>query len=535
MAASVNPVLSSDQLDVLRMNGEERTAAAGEVLFEIGDERYPFIAIIEGEASVRDREGNEIVRFEPGGFIGETNLISGAVVFLTGVAETPLRYIAVERETLRDLLVDEGPFADIVLSAFTARRERLQTQGGVGIEIFGPRDSATTRAALDHLRSARFPFTWHNTAQGDGAAEIAELDPEQLPLVRLPGGTDLYAPSPGVISRRLGVGRVLDPHEEVDLLIVGAGPAGLGAAVYGASEGLDTLVVESTMLGGQAGSSRRIENYLGFPAGITGSELTIRAVTQARKFGARTATPYRALELAPGDDRHVVQLEEDRQVTARAVVIATGASYRKLPVKNLEQYEGESVFYAAGPLEGKECAASRVAVVGGGNSAAQAAIWLSRGGALVTLLHRRANLAVTMSDYLIHDLERYGVAVRDRGEIAELHGEDGQLEAVTLKDGERMSVSTLFLFLGAEPCADWVGDAVRRDENGFILTGAAAGVVSPMETSTPGIYAVGDIRSGSTKRCATAVGEGAMVVSLVHQHFTNATSEANSAEAGLGN
>jgi thioredoxin reductase (NADPH) len=522
MAPSVNPVLSKDQLDMLRDHGEERTADAGEVLFKIGDQRYPFIAIIEGEASVRDRDGNEIVRFGASAFLGETNLISGAVVYVNGIAETALRYIAVEREVLRDLLVDEGPLADLVLATFSARREWLQTQGGIGIEVFGPRDSAATRSTLDHLRSARFPFSWHNTAQGDGAEEIEGIDADQLPLVRLPGGTDLLAPSPGVISRRLGVGRVLDPHEEVDLLIVGAGPAGLGAAVYGASEGLDTLVVESTMLGGQAGSSRRIENYLGFPAGITGSELTIRAVTQARKFGARTATPYRALELTPGIDRHVVQLEEDREVSARAVVIATGASYRKLPVENLEQYEGESVFYAAGPLEGKECAASRVAVVGGGNSAAQAAIWLSRGGALVTLLHRRANLAETMSDYLIRDLERYGVAVRDRSEIAELHGDDGQLEAVTLKDGERVAVTTLFLFLGAEPCADWVGDAVRRDENGFILTGADAGVASPMATSTPGIYAVGDIRSGSTKRCATAVGEGAMVVSLVHQHFTAA-------------
>jgi thioredoxin reductase (NADPH) len=304
-------------------------------------------------------------------------------------------------------------------------------------------------------------------------------------------------------------------------LIVGAGPAGLGAAVYGASEGLSTLVVESTILGGQAGSSRRIENYLGFPAGISGTELTLRAVTQARKFGARTATPYRALELVPGTDRHLVRLEEDREVSARAVVIATGAAYRKLPVENLTEFEGLSVFYAAGPLEAQLCGASRVAVVGGGNSAGQAAIWLARGGALVTLLHRRADISETMSDYLIHDLNRYGVTIRDNSEIAQLHGEEGQLEAVTLKDGERMSLSTLFLFLGAEPCADWIGAAVHRDEHGFIITGHEAGAVSPLETSTPGVYAVGDIRSGSTKRCATAVGEGAMVVSLVHRHLTD--------------
>ena len=221
--------------------------------------------------------------------------------------------------------------------------------------------------------------------------------------------------------------------------------------MYGASEGLDTLVVESTALGGQAGSSRRIENYLGFPAGITGSELTSRAVTQARKFDARTATPYRAVSLEPGNGRHVVRLEEGHEIAARAVLLATGAQYRRLPVERLSEFEGLSVFYAAGPPEAHLCGASRVAVVGGGNSAGQAAVWLSRGGALVTLLHRRADLRETMSDYLVLELERAGVAVRDRTEIAALHGEDGNLEAVTLKSGERLPFSFLFLFLGALP------------------------------------------------------------------------------------
>ncbi len=299
-------------------------------------------------------------------------------------------------------------------------------------------------------------------------------------------------------------------------MVVGGGPAGLGASVYGASEGLDTLVIESTVVGGQAGVSRRIENYLGFPAGISGSELTARAVTQARKFGARTATPYRAVALEPGSDRHVVRLEDGEEVAARAVVLATGAEYRRLPVDGLEDYEGISVFYAAGPPEAQRCGAQRVAVVGGGNSAAQAAIWLARGGALVTLLHRRADLRETMSDYLIGDLDRHGIAVRDRSEIAELHGADGQLEAVTLRDGEQLPISFLFLFLGAEPCTDWLGTAVARDEHGFILTGADAGATETLETSVPGVYAAGDVRSGSLKRCATAVGEGAAVVRLVH-------------------
>ncbi len=302
--------------------------------------------------------------------------------------------------------------------------------------------------------------------------------------------------------------------------MIGGGPAGLGAAVYGASEGLETLVVESTGLGGQAGTSRRIENYLGFPAGITGTELTSRAVTQARKFNARTATPYRARELEPGDERHTVRLEEGNEIAARAVVIATGAEYRKLPVEDLELYEGISVFYAAGPPEAQICGGQRVGVVGGGNSAGQAAVWLARGGALVTLLHRRADLGETMSSYLIGELDRYGVEVRDRSEIAELHGENDELEAVTLTDGSRLPYSYLFLFLGASPCTDWLGEAIARDEKGFVLTGAEADASGLFETSIPRVYAAGDVRAGSIKRCAIAVGEGAAVVRFVHEQVT---------------
>src|SRR5207244_160475 len=254
------------------------------------------------------------------------------------------------------------------------------------------------------------------------------------------GGAELQHPSRGEVLRALGIGRELALREEVDLLVVGGGPAGLAAAVYGASEGLETLIVEGTALGGQAGSSRRIENYLGFPAGISGTELTSRAVSQARKFGARPATPYRAIALEPGDGRHLVRLEEEHEIAARAVVLATGAAYRRLPLDGLSDYEGVSVFYAAGPPEAQLCGASRVAVVGGGNSAGQAAVWLARGGALVTLLHRRADLSETMSDYLI-------------------------------------------------------------------------------ETSVPGIFAAGDVRSGSSKRCAAAVGEGSMAVQFVHAHL----------------
>jgi thioredoxin reductase (NADPH) len=507
------PSLSSSQMARLASVGEERTAAEGEVLYKVGDSVYPFIAIREGEVAIVDAAGSEIVRHGASSFLGELNLLSGQTVFVTAKATQPLRYIAVERDALRDLLFEDGPLSDLVLSTFISRREALQTVEGIGLELVGPRSSEATMEMLDFLRANRLPCSWRD----------AQPDDTDAPLLRLPGGLKLTNPSRGEVLRALGVGRELEPREEVDLLVVGAGPAGLAAAVYGASEGLDTLVVESTALGGQAGSSRRIENYLGFPAGLSGTELTSRAVTQARKFGARPATPYRAVALEPGNGRHVVRLEENHEIAARAVVLATGAAYRRLPVDDLADYEGVSVFYAAGPPEAQLCGASRVAVVGGGNSAGQAAVWLARGGALVTLLHRRADLAETMSDYLIREVERYGVAVRDQSEIAALQGESGRLEAVTLKSGERLPFSFLFLFLGAQPCTEWLDDAVARDEDGFVVTGDAAGADNLLETSVPGIFAAGDVRSGSSKRCAAAVGEGSMAVQYVHQHLARPT------------
>jgi thioredoxin reductase (NADPH) len=515
-----SPLLSASQLSALAEIGEERTAAVGDLLYGVGDRTYPFIAILEGKVAIVDAAGNEVVRHGASGFLGELNLLNGQTVFLNAVVAEPLRYIAVERSALRTLLDDDGPLSELLLSTFIARREALQSVEGIGLEIVGPHSSPGTVRMVEFARANRLPYTWEDEEPADGG---------DLPLVRLPGGVEMRSPTTGQVMRALGIGLELAPREEVDLLVVGAGPAGLAAAVYGASEGLDTLVVEGTALGGQAGSSRRIENYLGFPAGITGTELTSRAVTQARKFNARTATPYRARSLEPGDERHVVRLDEDIEIAARAVLLATGAQYRRLPVDRLAEFEGLSVFYAAGPPEAQLCGGSRIAVVGGGNSAGQAAVWLARGGALVTLLHRRADLRETMSDYLIRELDRYGVTVRDRSEIAELHGENGRLEGVTLKSGERLAYSHLFLFLGAQPCTEWLGDSVARDEHGFILTGAAAGAEYLLETDVPGVFAAGDVRSGSAKRCATAVGEGSMAVQLVHAHLARTTVAGRSA------
>ncbi|MFL5886315.1 MAG: FAD-dependent oxidoreductase [Thermoleophilaceae bacterium] len=535
VTSPLSPTFSSGQLEALAARGEERTAAKGDFLFRIGEARYPLIVVLEGEAAILDGAGNEIARQGPGGFLGELNLLTGQTVYVDGIVTQPMRYIAVERDELRPLLFEDGALADLLMHTFMRRREILQEREGVGLEVIGPRSSAPTRRLIDYARRARLPHVWRETEHNDdpeAVAIIADLDEDELPLVRLPGGAELRNPSNGQLSRAVGIGLELRPREEVDLAVIGGGPAGLGAAVYGASEGLQTLVVESTVLGGQAGVSRRIENYLGFPGGISGSELTSRAIAQARKFGARTATPYRALALEPGEATHRIELEDGHVITARAVVIATGADYRRLPLAGLEEYEGVTVFYAAGPPEAHACAATRVGVVGGGNSAGQAAVWLARGGALVTLLHRRGDLRETMSDYLIAELDRYGVVVRDRSEVAGLDGVDGELEAVTLRDGERLALRALFCFLGADPCTDWVGDAVARDEHGFILTGADAGAAGLLETSTAGVFAVGDVRAGSTKRAATAVGEGAAVVGHIHQHLTEVPAQAAATSTG---
>ena len=274
MAAPVSRVLSASQLELLAAHGEERSAEVGETLFEIGDVSYPFVAILEGEVAVLDAAGHEIVRHGASGFLGELNLLSGQTVFLTAVVTEPIRYLAIDREELRQLLFEDGSLSDLLLSAFVERRELLQRQEGLGIQIVGPRDSGETRRVVEFARNMRLPHSWLVPGEDPQAADLVEpLAAADVPLVRLPGGGELHCPSNGELARALGIGRELEDREEVDLLVVGAGPAGLGAAVYGASEGLDTLVIESDALGGQAGTSRRIENYLGFPAGVSGVEL----------------------------------------------------------------------------------------------------------------------------------------------------------------------------------------------------------------------------------------------------------------------
>ena len=382
---------------------------------------------------------------------------------------------------------------------------------GIGLEIVGPHGSEPTMRMLEFARANRLPYTWEDAAPPGGGA---------LPLVRLPGGGELHGPTTGQVLRALGIGLELAPREEVDLLIVGAGPAGLAAAVYGASEGLDTLVVESTALGGQAGSSRRIENYLGFPAGISGTELTSRAVTQARKFNARTATPYRALSLEPGNGRHLVRLEDDREVAARAVLLATGAQYRRLPVDRLAEFEGLTRLLRRRGARGS--ALRRLARRG------RRRRQLRRPGSGLARPRRRARHPPPPPRRPPRDDVRLprprARAVRrrrsrpERDRRAPRRGRAPRGRHAHERRAPRLTRSCSSSSARC-PCTEWLDDTVGRDDDGFILTGAAANTDNLLETDVPGVFAAGDVRSGSTKRCATAVGEGAMAVQFVHAHL----------------
>ena len=527
VAGPTSRVLSSSQLQTLAQHGEERTAAVGETLFEVGDETYPFIAIVEGEVAVIDAAGQEIVRHGASGFLGEMNLLSGQTVFLTAVVTEPMRYIAVDREALRQLLFEDGALSDLLLSAFIERRELLQQRAGDR-----DRDHRAARLRGDPPAArvrppAATPLLLGRPGgeRGGGGAGRRRSAPDEIPLVRLPGGAELRRPSNGELSRALGIGLELGEREEVDLLVIGGGPAGLGAAVYGASEGLDTLVIESTVLGGQAGTSRRIENYLGFPAGNQ------RHRTDQPRDRPRPASsaPARRPPTAPrrssrAPSGHLVRLEDGtRDLRRRRCCSSTGAEYRRLPVADLDQYEGISVFYAAGPPEAQLCGAQRVGVVGGGNSAAQAAVWLARGGALVTLLHRRADLSETMSHYLIEELERYGVA-DPRPQRSRRPARRGRQARGRHAHRRRAAARSPSSSSSSAPRPAPSGSATSSPATPRASSSPAreAGADGLLETSVPGVYAAGDVRAGSIKRCATAVGEGATVVRFVHEHLTPA-------------
>ena len=523
---SRQPLLSESQLATLAELGEERRAEVGDELLRVGDHSYPFIAILEGEVAILDAAGNEIVRHGASGFLGEMNLLTGQTVFLTAVVTQPLRYIAVERDALRPLLFEDGPLSDLLLSTFIARREALQRVRGRRRRDRRPAlvggDDADARVRPQ--QPAAVHVARPGTRRRGGA--VAGLDAASLPLVRLPGGAELHGPSTGEVSRALGIGRELAPREEVDLLVVGGGPGGPRRRrlrrLRRASRRSSSRAPRSAGRPARRGGSRTTSASR--PAS-RGTELTSRAVTQARKFDARTGDALpRARRSSPATARYVVRLEDDHEIAARAVLLATGAQYRRLPVERPRRLRGHERLLRGRAARGaalRRLARRRRRRRELGRAGR---VWLARGGALVTLLHRRADLRETMSDYLVRDLERYGVAVRDRSEIAELHGDDGRLEAVTLDDRRAPPLSFLFLFLGAPPVhrvARRHGRARRgrlhphrrrrgrrrpaRDE--------PAAASSPPATSAP----------ARRSAAPTAVGEGAMAVQFVHARMAELT------------
>jgi thioredoxin reductase (NADPH) len=532
------PRLSDEQIGMLAGHGRRRRTQAGDVLYREGDRTCDFFVVLRGKVAVVEGYGGDdrlIGVHGPGRFLGELNLLTGEAVFTTGVVIEPGEVLVLTVEELRRIVTRDPAVGDLILRAYILRRSIL-IELGAGFRIVGSRYSPDTRRLREFAARNRLPHRFVDLDREESAEALLRrlgIAPDETPIVIWRGEHVLRNPSNAELARTIGL-LPASPHTVSDLVIVGAGPAGLTAAVYGASEGLTVLTLESVATGGQAGTSPKIENYLGFPSGISGSELAERAVIQAEKFGARISVPAEATALEQRDGHHVVRLDDGTAVSGRTVVIATGARYRKLDVPRLEQFEGTSVHYAATQMEAMLCRADPVAVVGGGNSAGQASLFLADHAASVRLLVRGDDLAKSMSRYLVDQVERHpSVEVLRHTQVRELLG--GQvLEALVVEDdrtGERRRIEAraLFVFIGADPHTRWLGDELVVDAKGFILTGPAAHpagdtvppVVQPFlfETSRPGVFAVGDVRSGSVKRVASAVGEAAVAVRFVHEHL----------------
>jgi thioredoxin reductase (NADPH) len=536
------PRLSDEQIETLSRHGTRRRAPAGDVLYREGDRSCDFFVVLDGKAMVVEGYGDEervISVHGRGRFLGELNLLTGQAVFLTAVMGEPGEVLAVPATRLREIVTRDPALGDLILRACLIRRSILIGLG-TGFRIVGSRYSPDTRRLREFAARNRLPHRWIDLERDKGAEQLLErlgVTPEETPVVIWRGRQVLRNPSNAQLARMLGLRAPPPERRACDLIVVGAGPAGLAASVYGASEGLATAAFDAEATGGQAGTSSRIENYLGFPSGISGSELADRAVIQAEKFGAHISVPAEATALEQRDGYHVVRLNDGTTIAGHTVVIATGARYRRLPVPHLEEYEGVSVYYAATLMEAQFCRNDPVAVVGGGNSAGQAAVFLAENAARVRLLIRSGTLGKDMSRYLVDRIERTpGIEVMPNTEVRELIGKEGVLEALVVENnrtGDRAEIEAraLFVFIGARPHTNWLAEQLSVDEHGFILTGSAADSAHdavppeigrarfPLETSRPGVFAVGDVRSGSIKRVASAVGEGAMAVRLVHEHL----------------
>jgi len=534
--------LSESELAELAPFGSERAVAAGEVLYRAGDEGYDFIVVLEGEVEIvrSAPDGDvQVAVHDAGRFLGELNLLTGQRAYLTARVTKPGRILSIGHDAFRQMLSSKPQLSDVIFRAFVARREFLRAGEGAGaIRIMGSRYSPEAMALRAFANRTRLPHTWidlEDVADAAGLLATVGATVDDTPVVQMPTEV-LRHPTPGEFAERLGLTFRPAPGYLCDLVVVGTGPAGLAAAVYGASEGLDTISLDATGIGGQAGSSSRIENYVGFPNGISGEDLAARAAIQAQRLGARLNAPCAVAGLRVEHGFHVIVLADGSELPARAVIVASGARYRRLAVDDLERFEGAGVYYAATDLEARICSRLDVIVVGGGNSAGQAAIYLAQQKCGVRLVVRRDSLVETMSHYLIERVEADPhIEVVANTEVRAVAGEShlGQVTLEHTQTGERSTVtcSGLFCFIGAEPATGWLSGCVALDRAGFIITDRSlsdamtgteytARAPLPFETSLPGVFAVGDVRQGSLKRVAAAVGEGSSAVRSVHEYLT---------------
>ena len=529
------PMLEPWEVDRLRRFGEVQRWADGEALVRVGDTGAGTSVILSGEVVITQQSGvserQQIWAHQPGSFIGELAQLSGRPSLVDAHARGPVEAVVISPEKLRALLVAEAELGERIMRALILRRVGLIRLGTVGPVIVGRADDGDVLRLENFLGRNGHPHQTLNPEADPDAKTLLErfqIDPGELPIVLCPGGQILRNPGEAELARCIGLVRAIDPDKVYDAAIVGAGPAGLAAAVYAASEGLSVLVLDCRAFGGQAGASARIENYLGFPTGITGMALMARAYNQAQKFGAEMAIPDETVRLEPASatasGRLVLSLASGEQVNARAVVLASGARYRRPHVENLEAFEGSSVHYWASPLEARLCAGQEVALVGAGNSAGQAVVYLAAQVAKVWLLVRGPSLEASMSHYLIERIAAQpNIEVVLNSEICALEGHGGTLQAVHWKnrrsgDETRCELRHLFLFIGADPNTDWLSQSgVELDSKGFVLADPGVGTGRRAGWSpAPGVFAIGDVRSGSVKRVAASVGEGAQVVAALH-------------------
>lgn len=516
--------------------GEEKTYRKGEMVAEVGDPMDTFVYVLEGEIEVVDPDtGVRLLEASlgPRQFMGEIGFLNRGAWLLGMRAAKDTKVIEVPREAMLDLMRREPELSDHIITVFAARRRKLYEIHKSAIKIIGADRDPKVQEVERFLSRNRIPFeSYDMDAKDRETAEVCDLAGHQ-PAVILGKQGKLDDPSPRKVARYLGLDLDICSQRDFELLIVGGGPAGIAAAVYAGSEGLDALVIEDTAVGGQAGASSRIENYMGFPTGISGSDLTFRGQIQAMKFGTRFVMPRRVVGLSKREDgRFCAKLEDDDEICADAILVSTGVQYRRLPLDNLERLEGRGIFYWATEIESRFCSNTDAVVIGGGNSAGQAAMYLSRTAGHVHLVVRSGSLSSSMSRYLTQRLEADPkVTIHYNTEVTRLHGEDW-LEAVTIKgaDGERkLATRALFIMIGAEPNTDWLSGLVETDEKGFVLTGDKVGRSTPFETGTDGIFAVGDVRAGSVKRVASAVGEGSVVVSRIWSYLDGRRAEGEAA------